>query len=108
MSAGFEPGPANPQPLTIYTDTTPDLIAWLPENAADKLRVLRQHIEDLHAIVPPFEERKTANEARFMAEQRLKRLQDHPHDNGFGLADDDPRVVDAKRDLQKLPRQRSG
>jgi hypothetical protein len=104
MTTGFEPATAkNSGPFTLYTDTTPDLVAWMPEGAADKLRALRQRIADLHELVPEFEERKVTNEARFEAEVRLRRLQDHPHDGGY-----DPRVIDAQRKIDKLTAEARG
>ena len=67
MRAALNQRRKNSGPFTLYTDTTPDLVAWMPEGAADKLRALRQRIADLHELVPEFEERKVTNEARFEA-----------------------------------------
>jgi hypothetical protein len=79
-----------------------DVIEVLPAAAADKLRALRQRSTDAHALIPMFADLQEANTERIKAEQRLKRLVDHPHDNGFGLKEDDPRFVAAQRQLDKL------
>ena len=71
-------------------------------DAADRLRALRDHVDDLHRLLPEFEVRRLAGEERLAAEQRLKRLQDHPQDGGFALPDTDPRVIAAQRDLKNL------
>ena len=34
--------------------------------------------------------------------QRLQRLLDHPHANGFNLKPDDPRVIEQQRLVEKL------
>ena len=99
----FEPAtPAGMGPITIHTDTMPDVIAWLPPNAADRLRLLRRSVADLHLLIPDFSERQEVNAAKYGAEQRLKRLQDHASEGGFDLADDDPRVREAKREGKRL------
>ena len=77
-------------------------IPSLPSGAADKLRALRQRVDDLHRLLPEFEVRRLAGEARLAAEQRLKRLTDHQQDGGFSLGPDDPRVIAAQRDLKTL------
>jgi hypothetical protein len=94
----------NTPALTIHTNTMPDVTEWLPPNAADRLRMLRDHVDDLHRLLPEFEIRRLAGEERLAAEQRLKRLQDHPQENGFALPDSDRRVIAAQRDLKKLPK----
>jgi hypothetical protein len=89
---------AAPQPMSPRFD----VIEALPPAAADKLRALRQRSTDAHALIPMFADLQEANTERIKAEQRLKRLVDHPHDDGFGLKEDDPRVVAAQRQLDKL------
>ena len=88
----FGPAPVSPgwDPLDV-----------LPPAAADRLRALRQRAKDLHAIVPPYEDIRQASMARIEAENALKRLTNHPHDHGFRLKVDDPRVVAAQRKLDK-------
>ena len=82
----FEPAtPASMGPITIHRDVLPDIIGFLPAAAAARLQALRDRCSDLHLLIPEFEERRTAGEARLAAEQRLKRLTDHPQHGGFGL-----------------------
>lgn len=99
----FEPGRAT-APFSLAPALAPqnDPTDWLPPEAADKLRKLRQHVADLRAVVPIFEERHEASNANIAAEQHLRRLQAHPSLGGFDLADDDVRVVAARRELEKL------
>lgn len=94
--------PAGMGPVTLTSDVSPDVIAWLPKRAAEKLRQLRDHVDELHLLVPVFEDRKSANEARYMAEKRLERLQAHVSDGGFNLSADDPRVRDERRNVARL------
>jgi hypothetical protein len=56
----FEPGPRDPQPFSAGMHLQPwfDVIEALPERAADRLRALRQHFHDLHALTVPFEDRR--------------------------------------------------
>lgn len=93
---------ANTGPMALNFNTTPDLVAWLPEGAADHLRKLRLHVSDLRAVVPPFSDRNDAATAKVTAEQRLTRLQAHPSQGGFGLKDSDGSVVDARRRVEEL------
>ena len=79
-----------------------DPIEILPAVAADKLRLLRQRSADAFALCVPFSELQDASVAKQGAEQRLKRLVDHPSEGGFGLKDDDARVVTARKTLAKL------
>lgn len=99
---GLTPAPANPPPFTININGTADVVASLPQGAAAKVRTLRRRVSDLHLLLPEQSERQQANEAKFMAEQRLKRLQDHPHDGGFGLDNEDRRVADERRNVARL------
>jgi hypothetical protein len=59
-----------------------DVIELLPPGGEDRLRALRQHSHDLNKLIPKFEEKFEANNAKIEAEQRLKRLTDHPHHGG--------------------------
>jgi len=56
----IEPGPRDPQPFSAGMHLQPwfDVIEALPERAADRLRALRQHFHDLHALTVPFEDRR--------------------------------------------------
>ena len=99
----FEAGPVNPQPHAINLFTQPnDATTWLPEGAAGKLRALRQHLADLHAVCVPFEDRHAANIAKLEAVERLKRLQAHRSEGGFDLPEADARVIAAHDHLAKV------
>jgi hypothetical protein len=104
MAAGLEPGPSNPQPFSAGLHVQPsfDVIALLPERAADRLRALRQRFHDTNKLIPRFEELREANTAKVEAEQRLKRLLDHQSVGGFHLPQTDPRVIEQQRLLDKL------
>jgi len=97
----FEPGRPTP-PLAVSFDRQPDVVASLPPNAADKLRMLRDRVDDLHRLLPDFEDRRAAGEARLASEERLRRLTAHQQQGGFNLGPDDPRVKAAQRDLKTL------
>ena len=77
----FETGPVNPAPFSAGMPLVPsfDVIEVLPDAAADRLRALRQHVHDLHALTVPFEDRHEASNAKLEAERQLKRLTDHQH-----------------------------
>jgi hypothetical protein len=79
-----------------------DPVDILPAAAAEKLLALRQRANDLHKMVPQFEELSEVNIARIKAQGELARLTNTAHDNGFGLAPTDPRVVSAQRKVTKL------
>jgi hypothetical protein len=102
--AGFEPGPANPQPFSVPMSLVPnyDPIERLPPGGADRLRALRQHFHDTNKLIPKFEERHELSTTRIQAEQRLKRLLDHQSNGGFNLPETDSRVVEQQRLLDKL------
>ena len=100
----FEAGPANPQPFSVGMRLTPsfDVIEILPVGAADRLRALRQHVADKHALTVPFADRHDAGVARLTAEGQLQRLLAHRADGGFHLDPSDKRVVAAQELLDKL------
>jgi len=100
MTATFQTAaPTPPTPLSF--SSSPDLIAWLPEAAAERLRALRQHFADLRSVVPPFEDRQAAANAKVAAENALKRLQAHPSAGGFGLPKGNDRVIAAEATLER-------
>jgi hypothetical protein len=103
-AAGFEPGPANPQPFSVGMSLVPsfDVIELLPPGAADRLRALRQRFTDLNTLIPKHDVMHEASTARIIAEQRLQRLRDHQSNGGFNLKPDDPRVLEQERLLGKL------
>ena len=99
----FEPAtPAGMGPITIHTDTMPDVIGL---SAAERCRQIANacggQVADLHLLIPDFSERQEVNTAKYGAEKRLERLQNHPQNGGFDLADDDPRVREARARSQK-------
>ena len=100
----FEAGPVNPAPFSIGIHVVPsfDVIDVLPQSAADRLRKLRQHVADFHALTIPFADIHEASNAKLEAERQLKRLTDHQHHGGFNLKPDDPRVIVAEQHLAKL------
>jgi len=103
--AGFEPATAaSSGPMALNINSTPHILAWLPEGAADRLRALRQHSADLNALIPATFDRLAAANAKMEAEQRLARLRGHQSQRGggFNLPDSDSRVVAARELLDKL------
>ena len=81
--------------------------AGLPPSVAEKVFRVREIAEDRHRKMPELEERQAANQARGEAQRRLDRLLGHPHESfggsgsGFGLRQDDVRVVQQRRVLQE-------
>lgn len=106
MTMTFERGPINPQPVSQISFTPShigtDPAAYLPAAAADRFRALKQHVDDLHKLMPEFSERHDAHTAKLQAEQTLKRLTDHASVGGFQLPDDDPRCRGEKAKLDAL------
>jgi len=107
MNTGFQPAtPASMLPITQISFTPShigtDPAAYLPAAAADRFRMLKQHADDLHKLMPEFSERHDAHTAKLQAEQTLKRLQDHASVGGFELPDDDPRCRGEKAKLDAL------
>jgi hypothetical protein len=114
MEGTAEPAtPLTPAPLSTVVTPTPfsagfhaappsfDVIELLPPASAEKLRLLRQRSADAHTLIPEFEQIREASMAKIEAANALKRLTDHPQDFGFGLKDDDRRVLEAQRHLEK-------
>jgi hypothetical protein len=107
--AGLTPAPtiriAAPQePIDLGPPLAPpfDPLGILPAGAAEKLRALRLRASEAHALIVPFSEQQDLSTERLQAEQRLKRLLDAAHDDGFNLKDDDARVVTQKKLVAKL------
>ena len=106
MTTGLEPATAkNSGPITLHRDVSSDIIEFLPAAAADKLQALRQHVSDLHGLIPDFQMRLDANMARSECANRLARLTGHPHDGGFGLGDDDGRVIGERKRLDAFAKE---
>jgi hypothetical protein len=101
MAAGFETS-FEQSSGAIYTTAGPDPIALLTPRAAERLRQLRLKASDLHAVMPEFADRYEANTARGDAERRLQRLLAHRSEGGFALRENDPQVIETRRQLEKL------
>jgi hypothetical protein len=105
QTAGFEPGPANPEPFSApMSSLVPsyDVIERLPPGGADHLRALRLRFRETNLLIPKHDVMHPASTARIMAEQRLKRLRDHQSNGGFNLPETDSRVVEQQRLLDKV------
>ena len=103
-TAGFTPGPANPQSLSFagpHTAPQFDVIELLPEERKDLLRKIRQHADDTCALAVPFEEVRAASMDRVEKENALRRLTSHQQDGGFNLPETDSRVIAAQQALTK-------
>jgi hypothetical protein len=104
--AAFEPGPVNPQPLSIGTGSgfqqpQLDVVELLPPGAAERLKRLRERASELHAATIPHSELQEVIAERTRAEQHLRRLQAHPQDFGFNLPPTDARVIEAERQVER-------
>lgn len=99
----FEPASPNPQPFSAGVHLRPsfDVVEVLPAGAADRLRHLRQHAADQHALTVPFADIQEANNAKVAAEQRLRQLTAHPQDGGFNLPVADRRVIEQQKLVDK-------
>src|ERR1700722_11295954 len=101
---GLTPAPAGQPPLSFAAAPTApgfDVADLLPPAADERLRQLRQHSKDLHAVTVPHADLQAASAAKTNAANALKRLTDHPHDGGFKLASDDRRVIAATKALER-------
>jgi hypothetical protein len=76
--------------------------AYLPPGAADRLRKLQQRADDLHAVIPAFDDRHLAGLAKGECQRRIDRLLEHESRGGFGLRDDDRRVIAERKKLAAL------
>jgi hypothetical protein len=89
-------------PASVQLQPSFDVIELLPVGTPqDRLRLLRQHSRDLHAITVPHEEVREASMARVAAENALKRLLAPASEGGFKLPEGDSRVLAAERALEK-------
>jgi hypothetical protein len=103
----FEPATAaNTAPMSMgyYSQEDPAgrLPAGLPSN---RFRTLAQKTEDLHRLLPDSSVRLQVGSDRLAAERRLQQLTTH-RPIGHGLADDDHRVVVARKELAALSAER--
>jgi hypothetical protein len=78
------------------------LVSCADSGPADKLRMLRQRTADAFALMVSSSEIQDLSTKLQLAEQRLKRMLDHAHDDGFKLKEDDPRVIAPKKQVAKL------
>jgi hypothetical protein len=93
-------GPTEPQ--TLFTPA-PVLEVGLPKGAAERLLAVREHADDLHRLMPVFEERHELSRRKVEATQRLQRLVSHPHDGGFGLnPESDVHVIEQQKLVDRL------
>lgn len=99
------PGPTSSQPVNVgFSALRPgfDVIELLPVTAQERLRLLRQHAADAHALVPQFEQIREASADRVSAEQRLRQLQASAGEGGFNMPSDYPGVVSQQKLVDKL------
>jgi hypothetical protein len=102
---GLIPGPVNGQPplnLSVHTQPNFDPIDLLPQQAAERLRMLRLRAKETHALVPPYEDIRESSAAKTNAENALRRLQAPAQEFGHNLKPDSPLVAAAQRTLDKL------
>jgi hypothetical protein len=78
-----------------------DVIDGLSKRAQDRLRQLRDRRADAHAVMIPHSELQEAIADRTLAEQNLRRLQEHPQNHGFGLPPSDARVIAAEQQVAR-------
>lgn len=93
-----------PMTLSVGVQLQPhfDPLELLPAGPPqDRLRLLRQHSLDLHAVTVPHADLQAASAARTNAENTLKRLLAPAAEGGFRLAPEAPQVVSAQRALDR-------
>jgi hypothetical protein len=103
---GLTPGPAGGQPplALAFVPNAPafDVLDVLPKaTPQDRLRQLRQHSLDLHALTVPFEQVREASLARQEAASAHRRLVSHQQEGGFNLPPDHPSVMQALKTLER-------
>ena len=100
---------ATPQdfaPSVFYGNRSPnDPAALLPDAAAVKMVALHQRAVDLFAQVPEFSEVQEASQARQQHADRISDLTKAKGEAGFGLGDDAPQVVAARRQLERAEKE---
>ena len=92
----FTPAPAGgQQPLAVgFYGTSPnDPIGWLGPIARERLKMLRQRISDLRSLCVPFDDLRSASEAKLECDRILNRLVARASEAGFDLKLSDPRVI---------------
>jgi hypothetical protein len=102
---GLTPAPAGGQPPFSFAaaPTAPgfDVADLLPTAAAERLRQLRQHSLDQHALTVPFEQVREASMARQEAQNAHRRLVSHQQEGGFNLKPEHPSVMQALKTLER-------
>ena len=89
-------------PAAVQLQPSFDVIELLPVGTPqERLRLLRQHSRDLHAITVPHADVQAASAARTNAENTLKRLLTPAGEGGFKLNPDDQRVIVATKAVEK-------
>jgi len=108
-----EPAAFTPAPVSTVTAQAPfsagphvlpsfDFIELLPPGAADRLRMLRQRSNDMHALCVPHADLQEATALKHDAQRALSRLVDHRSLGGYELPQTDNRVIAAEKHLAKL------
>ena len=104
MVDGFVPATAaNSGPLAMNYYSPPDPTKYLPVGTpADRYRALVQRVEDLRALLVPFDTRHQVSLDRLAVEARLKKLTGHRSVGGFELKDGDPQLVPVRKESEDL------
>jgi hypothetical protein len=102
-AAGFEPGPANPQPHTILTYSTPnDPHDFLPPGSPQKKwTTVVQRTTDLHTAIPMGETVREAADAVTVLQRRISDLTRLKSEGGFGLSEDAGTVITERKKLER-------
>lgn len=85
-----------------YFTTGRDPVKWLPEQAAERLRSLRQHAHDMRALIPETEVMQELRTDRAKSELRIKRLTDPAQYGGNNLDQDHPSVASERKTLDAV------
>jgi hypothetical protein len=92
------PAPLRPQAIFAHGD----LADHLPPPAAERLRRLRQHVSDRHALIPNSQERLAISEDRHMSARRIEQLTGRRGAGGHELPETDHRVKTERVNHAKL------
>jgi hypothetical protein len=100
----FAPAPASsfaPQSVSFYSEPR-NPMDQLPASAQNRLRTLRQRIQDKHSLIPESQLRREVHTEKLESKNRLARLQGHRSTGGFEQPDDAPQVVAEKKKYDAL------
>ena len=90
-------------PMVLHTGTPPSsLFDKLPPMARDRYRELKQRADDLYALQPEGNRVREAAEEKHKAQRHLDKLLAPAGSGGWALAEDDVRVIAAKKNLATL------